>query len=328
MEEITFLGQRAVRASNGRLTFVVVPAWGSNLVSLVHEETGAELLRTPESAEAFWRRPVLYGTPVLFPPNRIAGGRFTYRGREYRFDINEPERGNHIHGFVYTRPWKLVRAETDAAGRAAVETRFDVVESADRDEILRQFPHRFGITLRFVLEGATLRKEAEVHNDGDEPFPFGFGFHTAFAFPEDRARFGLDVARRWRLNERMVPTGELEDFSFREDLVRGLRLEGLALDDAFFVGERARPTAATISYGVGGVGLSVRYEADEHFRHWVVYNADGKSGFVCPEPYTWITDAPNLDLPPTLTGLRELAPGERQRLATSITIGVETPPAT
>ncbi|HEY8417147.1 MAG TPA: aldose 1-epimerase [Limnochordales bacterium] len=324
VEETTFLGQRAIRASNGQLAFVVVPAWGSNLISLVHEPTGAELLRVPESAGAFWQGfgPVLYGVPVLFPPNRIAGGRFAYRGREYQFDINEPARGNHIHGFVYMRPWDVVRAEVDEVGRPVVETRFDVARHADREAILRQFPHHFVLTLRFALDGSTLLKEAEVHNVGAEPFPYGFGFHTAFALPDD-ARFALDVAKRWRLDERMLPTGEVEDFPFRDELARGMSLAGVALDDAFFVGEAAKPSAATLTYAAGPARLSVRYPVDESFRHWYVYTADGRSGFVCPEPYTWIANAPNLDLPPALTGLRELAPGRHERFVTSITVATD-----
>ncbi|HLT57559.1 MAG TPA: aldose 1-epimerase [Limnochordales bacterium] len=321
VEETTFLGQPAIRASNGQLSFVVVPAWGSNLISLVHEPTGTEVLRVPPLPDAFWQGfgPVLYGVPVLFPPNRIAGGRFVYRGREYRLDINEPERGNHIHGFVYMRPWDVVRAGVDAAGRPVVETRFDVARHADRAAILRQFPHEFVLTLRFALEGGTLLKEAEVHNAGDEPFPYGFGFHTAFALP-DGARFSLDVAQRWRLDERMVPTGQLEDFPFRDELARGMDLAGVALDEAFFVGEEAKPSAATVTYTAGPARLVVRYAVDENFRHWYVYTADGRSGFVCPEPYTWIANAPNLELPAALTGLRELQPGQRQRLFTSITV--------
>lgn len=318
-EEIPLLGEKAVRASNGVLTFVVVPAWGSNLISLVHEPTGTELLRVPESAEAFWQRPALYGTPVLFPPNRIADGRFTYRGREYRFDINEPARGNHIHGFVHKRPWQLVRAETDASGRAVVETCFDVATIADRDDILRQFPHHFVLTLRLTLDGATLHKDIEVHNAGSEPFPFGVSFHTTFVCP-DGARFALDVEKRWRLSDRMVPTGELEDIPFRDELVRGMDLTGVALDDAFFVGETPTRSAATISHPAGRARLTVRYEADENFQHWVVYTGGGRSGFVCPEPYTWITNAPNLNLPASLTGLQEVAPGERKLLATTITV--------
>lgn len=321
VEKTEFLGQDAVRASNGQLAFIVVPAWGSNLVSLVHEPTGTELLRVPESAEAFRQRPALYGTPVLFPPNRIADGRFTYRGREYRFDINEPARGNHIHGFVHTRPWELVRAGVDEAGRALVEARFDVAAGVDRDEILRQFPHRFVLTLRLTLAGATLRKEIEVHNASDEPFPFGVGFHTTFVCPAG-ARFALDVQKRWLLNERMVPTGELEDIPFGDDLRRGMSLAGVALDDAFFAGDTPARTAATLTYVAGGQRLTVRYEADENFRHWVVYTADGHSGFVCPEPYSWITNAPNLDLPRSITGLQELEPGETRHLSTSITVSL------
>jgi len=348
VEETTFLGQRAVRASNGVLSMVIVPAWGSNLISLVYEPAQAELLRVPASADAFLRQPVLYGTPVLFPPNRIAGGRFVYRGRTYQFDVNEPERGNHLHGFVYNRPWELVYAGTDEAGRPVVTTRFDLATSPERDDILRQFPHHFVLTMRFILDGATLRHETEVNNAGSEPFPFGLGFHTTFVFPEN-GRFALTAAKRWRLDERLLPTGDLEDIPFGEELRRGITLAGVALDDAFFVGEAAGGSTATLSYPIrrvvqgdaqksgenessaversgdrdGVAEMTIRYEADSQFRHWVVYNAHGRRGFVCPEPYTWITNAPNLNLPPSLTGLQELQPGERRRFTVSIRVAVD-----
>lgn len=321
VEEIAFLGQPSVRASNGELAFIVVPGWGSNLLSLVHEPTGTEVLRVPESASAFWSSPVLYGVPVLFPPNRIAGGRFHYRGREYWFDINEPERGNHIHGLVYTQPWEVVRAGVDEAGRPLVETRFDAAHCANREDILRQFPHRFVLSLRLTLDRSTLRKELVVQNAGSEPFPLGLGFHTTFCSP-DGARFALEVEKRWRLDHRLLPTGELEDIPFREELSRGMSLAGVALDDAFLVGETAKRSAATVTYPVGSARLSILYAADENFRHWVVYNRDGRSGFICPEPYTWITNAPNLDLPSSLTGLQELQPGECKRLLTTISVFV------
>lgn len=170
-----------------------------------------------------------------------------------------------------------------------------------------------------TLDGATLHKDIEVHNAGSEPFPFGVGFHTTFVCP-DGARFALDVEKRWRLSDRMVPTGEVEDIPFRDELVRGMDLTGVALDDAFFVGETPARSAETISHPAGRARLTVRYEADENFRHWVVYTGGGRSGFVCPEPYTWITNAPNLNLPASLTGLQEVAPGERKLLATTITV--------
>lgn len=326
VEETTFLGQPAVRGANDDLAFVVVPGWGSNLLSLVDQKTGAELLRVPGSAAEFWGSPVLYGTPVLFPPNRIEGGRFTYKGRDYRFDVNEPELGNHIHGLVYHRPWDVLQTDTEGVGRAVVATRFDALQSRDRDDIARQFPHHFVITMRYILDGGTLHKTAEVHNAGSEPFPFGLGFHTTFRFPEEAARFALTVERRWQLDDKLLPTGRLEPLPYEENLRNGMSLRGIALDDAFFVGDAgwsggtAPGSAATIRYRAGSAELEIRYEADRHFKHWVVYNADGRSGFICPEPYTWITNAPNLDLPASVTGLQELRPGETKVFATSISV--------
>src|SRR5690606_31023064 len=95
----------------------------------------------------------------------------------------------------------------------------------------------------------------------------------------------------------------------------------------------AGPSAAVLTYPVLSVSrdgaaaapgqathIEIRYEADPNFRHWVVYNADGRSGFICPEPYTWITNAPNLAFPASLTGFQELGPGETKVFATSITV--------
>lgn len=342
VEEIAFLGHRALRAANDDLAIIVVPTWGSNLLSVVHQPTGTELLRVPESAAQFLESPVLYGTPILFPPNRIEGGRFSYNGRDYQFDINEPELGNHIHGFVYNRPWDVVGAEVDDAGRPVIVTRFDARQTPEPDDasdITRQFPHHFVITMRYTLDGSTLHKAAEVRNDGAEPFPFGFGFHTTFRFPEETGRFALTAAKRWRLNDNMLPTGELEEIPFKEQLQRGMSLHGVALDDAFYVGDGATPadtgggeadhvgapagpgrSAATLRYEAAGTDIHIRYEADHHFKHWVIYNADGRSGFVCPEPYTWITNAPNLNVPASVTGLQELQPGEARLFQTAIVV--------
>src|SRR5699024_265600 len=84
-----FYGLRAVEFSKGDYTALLVPEVGANLVRLAHVRLGAELLRTPAAGEieAFRARPHVYGLPVLFPPNRIADGRYTFGGRTYRFPI-------------------------------------------------------------------------------------------------------------------------------------------------------------------------------------------------------------------------------------------------
>jgi aldose 1-epimerase len=51
------------------------------------------------------------------------------------------------------------------------------------------------------------------------------------------------------------------------------------------------------------------YTLSGGFRHWMIYNGGGNSGFICIEPQTWMINAPNLNLPATQTGLILLEPG-------------------
>ena len=55
----------------------VLPAYGMNLIRLAR--SGSELLRTPEGETQLRREPQVYGMPLLLPPNRTAGGAFTFR---------------------------------------------------------------------------------------------------------------------------------------------------------------------------------------------------------------------------------------------------------
>lgn len=306
-----FLGEEALLANNGLLEMTIVPRWGGRIIALRHLEKEAHLLRMPSSLAAYRENPILYGIPILFPPNRIADGTFTYQGRSYQFPINEPEKNNHIHGFVHDQPWQVTAARTEGA-KAIVEVLYD---SANDPEISRWFPHPFRLKMTYTLKGNTLWKEATVENRGTEAFPWGLGFHTTFLFPPT-GLFSLSVEKRWKLNERNLPTGELEPLD-GEPWREGLSLKDRPLDDAFLA------TPGKEGYNEAKLWdperkIQVIYRCDENFKHWVVYNADSRQGFLCPEPYTWVTNAPNLDLPPERTGLRELAPGEKKTLRTEI----------
>ena len=95
-------GTQAVEFTKRDYTALLVPSVGANLVRLAHTRLGVEVLRTPSEREhdEFLRRPHVYGVPILFPPNRIADGRFRFDGREYRFPITRPEENNYHHGIL------------------------------------------------------------------------------------------------------------------------------------------------------------------------------------------------------------------------------------
>jgi aldose 1-epimerase len=322
VEQISFLGEAAVKGGNDQLEFIVVPGWGSNLISLKSKVKDQQLLRAPESAEEFLNRPMLYGTPVLFPPNRIADGIFSYGSRTYHFELNEKEKGNHIHGFLHDVKWDLAKSEV-VGNKVIVETE---INTAKYPHILAQFPHPLTIRMTYELEGSTLHKNATVRNDGEETFPWGLGYHTTFRLPIgggtlDQCRFSLKADKQWILNERLLPTGQLNDVEYGDALKAGINLKGWKLDHAYLssVAEEGS-NAAILEDSLAGV--KVIYTGDESFKHWVVYNGDGAQAFICPEPYTWITNAPNLDLPSSLTGVRELAPGQTATAKTQIKVEI------
>jgi aldose 1-epimerase len=309
--EINYFGEPAIQAGNEQLELILVPGWGSNLISLIHKTSDTKLLREPQSSEQFWDHPAVYGTPILFPPNRIANGTFTFNDHVYHFDINEKGRNNHIHGFLYKEKWELIKASAEG-DQVILETEID---SSKYPNIYNQFPHHFIVRMTYILQDSTLQKQATIINKSERPMPWGFGYHTTFCFEEGLDTFSVTVGKQWELNENFVPTGKLEQHELCDQLNQGINLKGWHLDDAFL----SEGKNEAVIYRKKN-DLKLVYQSDGNFKQYVVYNADGKQGFVCPEPYTWITNAPNLDLPASLTGLQVLPSNKEVTIKSQISI--------
>ncbi|MGF7533035.1 aldose 1-epimerase [Bacillus mexicanus] len=316
IEKITYLGTPAIKAGNEYIEMIVVPEWGSNVISLVDKTTQMQLLREPETAERFHDTPALYGIPILFPPNRISDGTFSFRDRVYHFDINEKDKHNHLHGFLYQEKWNVVTMkQTDE--EVIVETEIDLSEIP---HVYKQFPHHAVVRMTYTLKGNTLSKQATVMNKGKEAFPWGIGYHTAFLFSEESSLFSLTADQQWELDERMLPTGKLIDVPYKEALHEGTDLRHKQLDDVFLSSYQKRGGENQAVIYHQQTHISMIYKADDQFKHWVVYNADGKQGYLCLEPYTWVTNAVNLNVSPSVSGLQVLEPGEETTAKSSITI--------
>jgi len=255
-----------------------------------------------------------WGSPVLLPPNRIAGGRFTFRGREYCFPVNDRWKRHHIHGMVSRQPWVLERVEENAITLCFRHTQ-------ERDSYA-WFPHAFELRLQYVFADGQVRQRVEMRNSGNQPMPFGFGFHTAFclSFSErttpESCRVRVTAGDwQWELSaEEAIPTGRRLPFDGNE------WRQGVCTD--------VRPvflhTPIIAAAGFHGAVIEspedhvrVTYEVDEQFRYWVLWNYGGGKGFFCPEPQTWAINAPNLPGSEDLTGMQTLAPGVTWR-ATNI----------
>lgn len=286
----------------------VAPEYGGNLCRLCHGEL--EMLRTPDTPSQLDRDRVLYGLPVLFPPNRIANGEFEADGRRYVLPVNEPPpRCNHLHGLPVHAVWNA------SAGMNRVDMNWTYGPGHPAFE---GFPCPFRLELVYEFSRGSVQQALTVMNTGESALPCGAGFHSVFKAPK-RARVTA-AGYYWEIQRpRYLPSGrqlEWEQFDPREwfEPDRYDISWHTPVEDGSYEGRAFR--GAVLDYGC----KTVLYEVDQNYRCWMLWNRKAQSGFFCPEPMSWMVDAPNLKLPRGITGFRLLPPGGSAVYRTAIRV--------
>ena len=311
-------GLAAVEFSKGGYTALLIPEVGANLIRLTHEATGAEILHTPKAdeIETFRGRPQIFGLPLLFPPNRIEDGRYTFEGRTYQYPITIEKEHNYHHGIIKGLPFAVSKAEEDDE-QVKIELRY--YSNAASDAIFRHFPHEFKCKIIYKLSRKGLKQEVVFSNKSDRPMPVGVGFHTPLMIPfldgtGSDYRLRVAVGQQCELSERNLPTGKLLPLS---ETFAKLRTEGLqttdcgAIEAGFLleeIVEEGKPYRGAIVEHLPS-GRKVCYEVDDETRYWTIWNNGGNQPYCCPEPQSWVTNAPNAE-DPEKAGFQAVAPGK------------------
>jgi aldose 1-epimerase len=301
----------------------ILPDLGGRLVEhwILHGGAEIPLLDPPSSLEEVVREPIAWGCPILFPfPSRIREGEFVFQKRTYAFSESFLD-GNHIHGLVYERPWRVASCEV-GTGSAIAKLKF---RSKDFSEIRKQYPFPFEIQVEYVLTPAALWIAVGVENTGSKPLPMGVGLHPYLRLPietstaRSHCQVRVPARAQWEL-EGLLPTGKVVPVSGQLDLRQGRSLDGLKLDDVFTDLDRGDPDSpARCELEDEAARLRVVLEASPVFREMVVYTPPGRPS-ICIEPYTCATDAPNLHARGIDAGLQILAPGGRFRAAIQLRV--------
>jgi len=319
IEKIDWHGLDAVLLETNVYQAIIVPSVGANLIRLYNKEKQIEILRTPEAAEieTFVSRPQIYGVPLLFPPNRIEDGKYSFAGKNYEFPITIPAQNNYHHGILKSQPFTITRTRYSSD---AVEVEASFYSNSVNDAIYANFPHDFVCRIRFILTDQELTHIVSFSNLGTEPMPVGVGFHTPLRLPflndtdKTEYKLRLSAGKRWELSERSLPTGELLELSEEEALLRteGMTVTGKPIEIALTnesIVENGKPFNGAILTNTRD-NVSVYYEVDSQFKHWTLWNNGGEVDWVCPEPQTWAINAPNLKLPADVTGFQSVKGGK------------------
>jgi aldose 1-epimerase len=283
----------------------IIPGLGFNChrFAAMHAGQTVEVLYAAANFTKGTERPSGSGTPILFPfPGRIRGTSLVWQGKTYPLEAGDG-RGNAIHGFVHTRPWRVLEQ---------TPTRLVGQFHAGRDDpsLLARWPSDFRITATYVLAGQTLAMNYLCENMGKVPLPCGLGTHPYFRVPlggSDGAAclVRLPVRERWELAE-MLPTGRRLPLENAGQFAAGQRFAEMKFDDAF-TGLEFSSGWCQPSIHDPESGATVTVAFDSAFRECVVYTPPHREA-ICIEPYTCVAGAFNLD-PGLDTGLRILPPG-------------------
>jgi aldose 1-epimerase len=294
----------ALELRAGDYRALALPGYGGHLLSL--EDSKTAYLRKPRDLAQYLILPEAYGIPVLFPPNRIAGARFTAGGLEYHLPANNGD--THLHGFLFKRPWQVDHIGA-SGGAAEITLSFTAPRGA---ELFRWFPHPFSARLTYRLEEGRLFQEISFENQGDTPMPFMLGFHTSFALPdrgEDAEAYRITIGLGDTLNgENRAPIQEpMAAFRNGRVLRKGEPVFGQFLAEPFTApGEKPCHGALIENLRTGG---TLRYVSDDQFAYWVIWNQNGNDTFLSIEPQTCAINAANMHREQDLFGFRMLEAG-------------------
>jgi aldose 1-epimerase len=329
VEKTIWQGESAIRFRAGGYEALLLPGVGAQIIELKDLKRGLDLLRKPDDIdlEAFKARPQVYGIPILFPPNRIEDGKFQATGRILDFPINDVKGNNHIHGFLRTRTWEITKMAPISEETVEIEVVFNGDQANDS---YAQYLNQFELTLQYILSSAGLKQKLTIINNSGNSLPMGVGFHTAFKVPfhpgskEQDYRLKVSVDEEWELTERILPTGKLLplNVSNQDYRTQGILPQGTLISGHFTAKEITidnKPFHGAI-IDDESKGLRLIYKVGKEYKHWMIWNDTGKQGFICPEPQTWVINAPNVKLPPEITGYRILKPGETWAEESSIYI--------
>lgn len=288
------------------------PARGGSCTRL--SRYGAQALRTPAGEESYRENAFLWGTPLLFFPNRISQGRFFFENRAYAFPVNEPATGCFLHGTLHQTPFEEI-----SRSESAVALRYAATPQAP----YLSFPHAFTLELLWHLAEDGLHQRAVFTNDSPRNMPVALAFHTTFCCPfvsdsrPENIRLTLDTSLEYSRDMRTyLPDGGCSaEYAGKEEMKEGTLIPcEHTISRLFRMGERREMLLTDAR-----AGLRVRYRAGSTYGYWMVYNG-GNPNYLCVEPQSWLSNCPNAPFPREQTGFDFLAPGHSRAYETCLSL--------
>jgi aldose 1-epimerase len=203
---------------------------------------------------------------VLIPwPNRLEDGAYEFDGRQHQLPLNEPERGNAIHGLVRDATWAVVEREPH---RVVL------------DHVLRPqpgYPFTLALAVEYSLSESGLRVQTTATNSGPDTCPFGSGQHPYLTLGTDTVDpLILSAPGQTVLieDERRIPRGRKPVEGTEYDFARPRAIGATQLDDAFTDLRRGSDGRARVELRDPASRAGVTLWLDEEYSYLQLFTGD------------------------------------------------------
>ncbi len=242
------------------------------------------------------------GQSLIPWPNRLRDGSYEFAGERHQLPLNEPTRGNAIHGLIRWVNWSVSQRDNP-------QVRMEYLLHPQDG-----YPFALALALEYRLDDRGLAVQTIATNVGERPCPYGAGAHPYLkSGPDfiDNCTLRAPGAKWIRTDDRAIPTAsepvDATDYDFRTPREVG----ATQLDTGYGALERDDDGLARVELTAPGSDVGVTLWQDENYRYLMLFTgdsipqADRRRRGLAVEP---MTCAPNAFQ--TGEGLRTLEPGE------------------
>lgn len=277
----------------------LIPGFGANLQNLKLDVNGkGHSVIDGVKTDRELKNDPAFKSALLSPwPNRIKDGLYKFRDENYQLAINEKPRNHAIHGLVYNRPFRIEQLDLEAE---SAKVSLNYTYSGDNPG----YPFPFTQKISFQLGKDYLKISIKVINQHQGLIPIGFGWHPYFNFqvPVDELTLQLPDVQEVLVDDRMIPTGEMIDFT---DCSTPLLIGNRFLDGCFKLQNPPPKVSTRIGCPAKGIDLEIWQETGADKYDYVQVFTPKTRDSIAVEPMTCAINAFN-----NRQGLNLLKPGE------------------
>ena len=285
----------------------IMPEKGANCVSLRNSRHQAIILREAKNIDNV-DNPFLYGMPILYPANRIEGGRFKYAGRIYHYPVNELATNCHLHGMLHELPFEVEEQKEDYVKCVFQKPYMD-------------FLHNFRIEISYYLSEMGLMQKTKIMNLSEMSMPNFLGFHTTFQIPflngsspeniQLMAEISDEIERSVRT---YLPTGKILP---EDSVTEMIRLGNWTPLEQRISRHYKAADSGRMELRDTKKRVTLVYENDQKFGWRLIYNGNADD-YICLEPMTCMVNCQNAPFDRNYAGFDSIAPHDSKEYTSKI----------